>query len=98
MYLLTPNGVAAKARLTVEYLRRKMEEYLISLKVVGFCFKDFSKIGILLDPISKSPGGKAEIPVSINFVDMPDLIVVKVKVSFDFIAIMLFDEVATHLV
>ena len=27
MYLLTPNGVAAKARLTVEYLRRKMEEY-----------------------------------------------------------------------
>src|SRR4030067_3697305 len=27
MYLLTPNGVATKARLTVEYLRRKMEEY-----------------------------------------------------------------------
>ena len=27
MYLLTPNGMAAKARLTVEYLRRKMEEY-----------------------------------------------------------------------
>ena len=46
----------------------------------------------MLDPISKSPGGKAEIPVSINFVDMPDLIVVKVKSIFDFIAIMLFDE------
>ncbi len=27
MYLLTPNGVATKARLTVEYLRRKMDEY-----------------------------------------------------------------------
>ena len=27
MYLLTPNGMAVKARLTVEYLRRKMEEY-----------------------------------------------------------------------
>ena len=27
MYLLTPNGMAAKARLTVEYLKRKMEEY-----------------------------------------------------------------------
>ncbi|MBM2832881.1 MAG: MarR family EPS-associated transcriptional regulator, partial [Candidatus Brocadiaceae bacterium] len=27
MYLLTPNGVVAKARLTVEYLRRKMDEY-----------------------------------------------------------------------
>ena len=27
MYLLTPNGMAEKARLTVEYLRRKMEEY-----------------------------------------------------------------------
>ena len=27
MYLLTPNGMTAKARLTVEYLRRKMEEY-----------------------------------------------------------------------
>lgn len=27
MYLLTPNGMAEKARLTVEYLRRKMDEY-----------------------------------------------------------------------
>ena len=27
MYLLTSNGMAVKARLTVEYLRRKMEEY-----------------------------------------------------------------------
>ena len=27
MYLLTPNGMATKAGLTVEYLRRKMEEY-----------------------------------------------------------------------
>ena len=39
----------------------------------------------MLDPISKSPGGKAEIPVSINFIDMPDLIVVKVKSIFEFL-------------
>lgn len=50
-----------------------------------FRFNDFSKIGILLDPISKSPGGEAEIPVSINFIDMPELIVVKVKSIFEFL-------------
>src|SRR3990167_985744 len=65
---------------------------LISLKVVGFVSRILARlvlmkmgIGILLDPISKSPCDKAEIPVSINLVDMPNLVVVKVKGIFEFL-------------
>ena len=65
---------------------------LISLKVVGFVSRILARlvlmkmgIGILLDPISKSPGDKAEIPVSINFVDMANLVVVKVESVFKFL-------------
>ena len=52
---------------------------LISLKVLGFVSKDFSKIGILFDPIGKSPCNKTKIPVSVNLVDMSDLVVIEVK-------------------
>ena len=44
-----------------------------------FCFKDFSKIGILFDPIGESPCNKTKISVSVNLVDVSDLVVIKVK-------------------
>ena len=49
------------------------------IKGCRFVFKDFIEIGILLYPVGKSPGNKAQVPVPFNPVDMPDLIVVKVK-------------------
>jgi len=55
------------------------------IKGCRFVFKDFIEIGIPVytrtsfDPVGKSLGNKAQVPVPFNPVDMPDLIVVKVK-------------------
>ena len=48
----------------------------------GFVFKDFIEICVLFYPVSKSPCDKAEIPVSLNLVDVSELIMVKIKRIF----------------
>ena len=42
-------------------------------------FKDFIEIGALLYPVSKSPCNEAQIPVSFNLLNVPYLVVIKVK-------------------
>ncbi len=39
----------------------------------------------MFDPVGESPCNKTEVPVSINLVDMSDLVVVKVKGIFEFL-------------
>ena len=45
MYLLTPKGMTEKARLTAEFLRRKMEEYEKLQRVLDELKQELGKPG-----------------------------------------------------
>jgi len=60
-------------------VQQGIDSLLELIKGCRLCFKDFIEIGVLLYPVGKSPCNEAQIPVSFNLLNVPYLVVVKVK-------------------